>query len=409
MQLGDVDIASMLQIMQREIRCYADHSHEGTLLLSGGFDSRLILTLLKRLNIDCRVMTLVHPQHGFGIDGKYALRIARALNSRDIIKVTPAKDYYSSPAYLRHLVMAEVTIPSMVLYMSTNVAAALKPEMKAVWEGLGPGFVFAPSYPKSGGFKTYLKDRCKDRDTLHWQAVFSTFSGATGQAMYEEFHQALTREMKKYPDDDFGTARFQMSTQMRRFLASNPLTVYANTVLPFTPGLSKDIWNLAGRIPLHVTSGMKLYMQLFKEYLPEAIRIPVCSGGKLFSAKPFAPELRWQAMRNQFGHGARYHFQRLPRLPVIGHLLEKSGLVSLPEREYNALFDAVVQKVSPDNLDLDSNEVLRLQRARPPLDWRTRLGRRLLFYWQVWNWVMEGSLTTWSAESFFQKNLFGNK
>jgi hypothetical protein len=178
-------------------------------------------------------------------------------------------------------------------------------------------------------------------------------------------------------------------------------------VLPFTPGLSKEIWNLAGKIPLSVTSGMKLYMQVFKEHLPEAMTVPICSGGKLMSANSFAPELWLQARRNEFGRWSRYHWQRLPSLPVIGPVLEKSGLVSLAEREHNVLFDAVVQMISPDHPDLNADAVRRLQRAQPPFDWETRLGRRFLFYWQVWRWVMKGRLTTWNAETFMQHDLLG--
>ncbi len=404
MTLEDVDTAEMLRIMQREIECYTEHSRQGTVLLSGGFDSRLILALLKRLNIDCKAMTLEHPKFGFGIDGKTAMRIAKKLNCKDVSRVYPEKDYYSSPAYLRYLVMDEVTKPSMLLYMSTNVSAALRPEFKAVWEGLGPGFVFAPSYPVPGGFASYLKDRCKGRDTLHWQVVFSMFSPTMGKSMYDDFRQELDSEMGKYTDDDYCTARFQMANQMRRYLAPCPTSVYANTVLPFTPGLSKDLWNLAGQIPLSVTSDMKLYLHLFKQHLPEAFSVPVCSGGKLLSRKSFSPELWLREKYNSLGHTGRYYWHRLPRLPVVGPFAEKVGLVSLSDRDHNEMLDLVVQMVSPAHPDLNADAVRKLQLAVAPHSWETRLGRRMLFYWQTWRWIMEGRLTANNAESFLQQN-----
>ncbi|MCK4856442.1 MAG: hypothetical protein KAT58_00575 [candidate division Zixibacteria bacterium] len=135
MKMADVDTAEMLRIMQCEIECYASHCRSGTILLSGGFDSRLILTLLRRLNMDCKVLVLTHPEHGFGVDGKFAVRIAKRLGCRDIEMGFPARDYYSSPSYFRYIVIDEVAIPSMVLYMSTHVSEHIKPEMKAVWEG----------------------------------------------------------------------------------------------------------------------------------------------------------------------------------------------------------------------------------------------------------------------------------
>jgi hypothetical protein len=266
MKLADVDIAEMLGIMRREIECYASHCRSGTILLSGGFDSRLILALLYEANIDCSALVLKHLNSS--AEARFAMKIARRLNCRNVERIIPSWDYYSSPSYLRYLVMNEVAIPSMRLYITPHVSASIKPEMKAVWEGLGPGFAFAPSYPLSGGFAIYLQDRCKNLESLHWQVALSVFSYPLGHAMYEIFRQVLKREMDKYTDDDFGTARFQMASQMRRFLAIAPLAVYSNTVLPFTPGLSKDLWDLAASIPLSVTSDKKLYIRLFTQHLP---------------------------------------------------------------------------------------------------------------------------------------------
>ena len=405
MKLADVDIEEMLRIMQCEIECYASHCRSGTVLLSGGFDSRLILTLLRRLNMDCKALVLTHPEHGFGVDGKFAVRIAKRLGCRDVVRGFPAKDYYSSPSYLRYIVIDEVAIPSMVLYMSTHVSEHIKPEMKAVWEGLGPGFAFAPSYPLSGGFATYLQDRCNDLESLQWQVALSVFSHPVGHAMYETFRQVLEREMGKYTDDDFGTARFQMANQMRRYLAPCPLTVYANTVLPLTPGLSKDLWDLAASIPLSVTSNMKLYLRLFEQHLPEALDVPICSGGKLLSNRAFAPELWTRARLNSLGRWGRYHWRRLPRLPVVGPTFGRLGLIPEAEKERNELLDAVIRLIPPDHPDLNADTVRTLQKAEPPYDWTERLGRRMLFYWQTWRWIMEGLLTTWNVETFLQEEV----
>ncbi len=402
MKLEDVDTGEMLGIMRHEIECYASHCRSGTVLLSGGFDSRLILTLLRRLNIDCRALVLTHPEQGFGVDGKFAVRIARKLKCHNVERIFPSRDYYSSPSYLRYLVADEVAIPSMVLHMSTYLSEQIKPEMKAVWDGLGPGFAFAPGYPLPGGFATYLADRCKDRDSLHWQATLSVFSHPLGQAMYETFRQLLAREMGKYTDDDFGTARFQMANQMRGFLALSPLTVYANDALPFTPGLSKDLWDLAGSIPLSVTSHKKLYLRLFMQHLPEALSVPVCSGAKLLSHRAFTPGLWSRGRLNSLGAWCRYHWRRLPRLPVVGPTFSRSGLIPEAEKERNKLLDAVVLLIPPDHPDLDADTVRTLQKAGPPYSWPARLGRRMLFYWQAWRWIMEGRLTASNAEMFLQ-------
>ena len=277
--------------------------------------------------------------------------------------------------------------------------------MHAVWEGLGPGFAFAPSYPRSGGFQVYIKDRCKDRTTLHWQAVFSTFSKIAGQAMYEGFRDLLARETGKYPNDDFGTARFQMSSQMRTFLAPSPVAVYANMVLPYTPALSKSLWNLAAAIPLSVTAGKKLYLRVLEQHFPEALSVPICSGGKLISRQAFTPGLwlrgNWDVVR----HWCRYHWKRLPRLPFAGSSLGRLGLNRDADHTPDDLLDAVVRRAEADHPDLDADAVRRLQQAKPPYTWPVRLGRRMLFYWQIWRFIMQGRLTASNAETFLQEDV----
>ncbi len=400
MSLEDVDIAEMLDILQREMKCYASHREHGTVLLSGGFDSRLILTLLKRLDIDCEALILKVPYKGFGNDGRYAEKIARRLGC-PFKMVLPTKDYYSSPSYLRHLAIEEVSVKSLADHMSTYVAEHLKPEMGAVWEGLGPGFAFAPSYPLTGGFSTYLKDRCKDKDTHQWQAVQAVFSKSVWQDMYESFRKLLTNEIGKFTDDDFGTARFQMANQMRYLLAVNPTTVYAHTVLPFTPALSKDLWNLAGSIPLSVTSNMKLYFKLYADFLPEVLNVPFCSGGIGISHKSFTPVLDAEARLISLNSSIRYHYKRLLNKPSLRPLLNKLG--SKPS-EYNPVIEVVIQRIHPDHPSLNADAVIQLQKDEPPYSWSSRLGRRTLFYWQVWQWVMEGKLTAGNAATFLEES-----
>jgi hypothetical protein len=328
------------------------------------------------------------------------MKIARKMQCMNIQRMRTSWDYYASPSYLKYLVMNEVCIPSMRLYISPFVAEGIRPDMKAVWEGLGPGFAFAPSYPRSGGFATYLQDRCRDKESLQWQATLATFSPRVSRSMYEGFRDLLRHEMSKYTDDDFGTARFQMASQMRRYLAPSPLTVYANKVLPFNPCLSKALWDLAGAIPLSVTSGKKLYLRIFLERYPEAMQVAICTGGNLVSRKAFTPGLWTRATLDSLRRLSRYYWQRMPKLPGIGPAMGRLGMITQAESEHNALLDAVVQQIIPEHGDLNAETVRRFQQASPPYDWPTRLGRRMLFYWQTWRWVMEGRLTMESAETF---------
>jgi len=393
MKLADVDVADMLKIMQREVDAYADHNRKGVVLMSGGFDSRLILAHVNRARLDYQVMALSHPEQLFGADARLARRIARKLNCRQIDVVRPDRDFYASKSYLEFLLMNEVAIPSMNLYITPHVAHHVQSSMQSVWEGLGPGFAFAPAYPLPGGFATYQADRCKDRDSLHWQTVFSIFAPGWGETMYDDFRRVFTEDMSQYPDDDFGVAKFQMSSQMRRGLSISPLMVYANRVLPFTPCLSKAMWDLAAQIPRSVTAHHQLYLKLFAEYFPEAGSVPFCSGCKFFSYRSFTPDLwAWKKLGQAWEKG-RYYKRRLDRTPVMGPVLRRLGVESSDNKWTNDLLDTVIRQVSPDDADLNADAVSSLQKQTPPFTWTTRLARNMLFYRQIWLWMMQGKLT----------------
>ncbi|MBN2212136.1 MAG: hypothetical protein JW709_12130 [Sedimentisphaerales bacterium] len=393
MKLADVDTAEMLRVMQREVEAYAAHSRKGVVLMSGGFDSRLILAHVNRAQLDYQAMVLNHPEQLFGADARLACRIARKLNCRQIEVVAPERDYYASKSYLEFLLMNEIAIPSMNLYITPHVAHHIQSSMTSAWEGLGPGFAFAPAYPLPGGFATYQADRCKDRDSLHWQTIFSIFADGLGQAMYDDFRQAFTDDISQYADDDFGVAKFQMSSQMRRGLSISPLMVYANRVLPFTPCLSKAMWNLAAQIPRGVTAHHQLYLKIFAEFFPEASSVPFCSGSKFFSYRSFTPDLwAWKKLGQALGK-CRYYGRRLGRTPLIGSVLRGMGVKSSDNKWTNDLLDTVIRQVSPDDTDLNADTVRCLQQKTPPFTWSTRLARRMLFYRQMWLWIMEGRLT----------------
>jgi len=70
------------------------------------------------------------------------------------------------------------------------------------------------------------------------------------------------------------------------------------------------------------------------------------------------------------------------------------------------LIDLVVERVNPDHSEINADVVRVLQTKKPPYDWPSRLGRRFLFYWQVWRWIMEGRLTAANADSFYQQLSF---
>ena len=85
---------------------------------------------------------------------------------------------------------------------------------------------------------------------------------------------------------------------MRNRMGHNPLKVYANDVLCFTPGLTREFWTTAAAIPYSEKWDFNLYFRLFREQFPEALRTPFCSAGRLWSDRlrldPFQPRVRFR-------------------------------------------------------------------------------------------------------------------
>lgn len=83
MGLKDVDIGQLLDVARREVKSYVTHSQTSSLLLSGGFDSRLIMSLLHEDGIHCAAVILEHQDELFGLDGRLAVRVAKKFNQAD--------------------------------------------------------------------------------------------------------------------------------------------------------------------------------------------------------------------------------------------------------------------------------------------------------------------------------------
>jgi hypothetical protein len=401
MGLEDVDIGQLLDVARREVKSYVTHSQTSSLLLSAGFDSRLIMLLLIEDGIHCAAVILEHQDELFGLDGRLAVRVAKKFNQADYQLMATRHRYYESPEFLRYLVMGEVAVPCLDLFIA-QVSQHLRPEMAAVWEGLCFGSAFTPMYPDLATFEDFLRVRCRPTTSLHWEAARTVFSTAVGQEMEEGFARLLGEEIARFPNDQFGVTRFQMDNRKRRCSALNPMTVYANDVLPFIPGVSKKFWDIAGRIPRTLTANGKLYMKLYREHFPEALSVPFCSGGNIHSARAFTPMLWTMPIAQKSINYARYYWHRMGRLPIAGRLFARSSSGSNPCGVANRLVDCVVQSISLEHGDLNPDAVMAIRRMRPPYDWKTRIARHHLFYWQIWRWVMEGELTTWNAETFLQ-------
>jgi hypothetical protein len=358
-----------LASLDRDVRAYASLGNAGTVLLSGGFDSRLLLFLLKRAGIRVDALSIAHEDEHDDADGRLAEAIAERAGV-SLRKASPPRDFFSSQAYLDYLVASDAGFPSLDLFIA-KVASQIDADV--VWDGLVPGFVFMPLHQPEGGFKTYLRQEIRGPDSAIWRAAEMLFKPEVVAAMREGFAKDLDSELSRLPRDMHGLARFVIENRSRNRPAMNPLKVYPNRARAFVPGLSKDFMAHAATIPFQEKLHGRFYRSLFAKLDKRALSIPFVSGGELLSGKRFSLSY-WRERLSADVQNVR---SRHPRL--IGHSKIPPAKRSTFLGEH--LFEDIHSWIDPD-----AREKLKTLDSRNYVTWK------LLFHWKAWQWLHEGRL-----------------
>ena len=380
--IDNADTGELLDILRQDVQAYLQHVNPGLMLLSGGFDSRLIAALLHERSITPDALVLLNRRELNGIDGLLGIRVAQALGLRYDTRTLPTT-YYASHDYLRYLIMSEVETTSYHLFIA-QVAATLDWAMAGVWDGVCAGPALAPHQPP-GGFDAYLAAECAGYDAVTWRAARRLFGEKRVRDMHHAFHNHLAQLRQHYDDDaPESVTAFIADNRLRMRTGVNPFKVYANTVLPLAPGSSRDFWHATARIPYHVKADQRLYMKLYRQHLPRLADIPFCSAGRLYG-----PCSRWphrvDAARKQLLHNfpARATQRALARA--------RTGYWR-PER---ALIAQVLGRIDPDTVadEINPDTVRSLQRsANRFYAGEDQPAQTLLFYYQIWRWLMHNQL-----------------
>ncbi|HET6588192.1 MAG TPA: hypothetical protein VFG67_10545 [Oleiagrimonas sp.] len=354
-----------LDTLGRDVGAYAAFGNHGTLLLSGGFDSRLLLFLLKRARISTQALIVAHADEYGDADGRLAEAVATGANVRHR-KVHPPTDFFSSSAYLDYLRASDVGYPSLDLFIA-KVASQI--DDPAVWDGLAPGFVFMPLHQHEGGFDAYRQHEVRGRDSAIWRAAKTLFKAEVVDAMFEGFSDDFRSETSRLPQDMHGLARFVIENRSRNRASMNPLKVYASRTDAYTPGLSKDFMNHAATIPFAEKRDGRFYRNLFARLDRHALSVPFLSGGDLMRGSSASAYWREQ-VQAQF-HAQRVRHPKLfPGAPrsrtarsgfLGAHLLE-------PDPWLNPGLHDKLKAIASDNY----------------LAWK------LLFHWKAWQWLHQG-------------------
>ena len=91
--MEDVDTGAIIDVLRSELNAYAQHKKGSTVLLSGGFDSRLAIAMMHQEGWEPTALILGHQDELFGADAMLAKSIVKRLGLHSTIINTP-RDFY---------------------------------------------------------------------------------------------------------------------------------------------------------------------------------------------------------------------------------------------------------------------------------------------------------------------------
>ena len=380
----DLPLDQLMEAFTAELHAFRQHNPNALLCLSGGYDSRLILASLFRIGVYPKTLSLSHADDMFDLDAKLAARIARKFGAAFTLQ-HPDRDFFSSEAYIKYLAANEVATPSLYLFIA-QMCGVIRPQMEAIWEGVFPGCILFPIHQPPGPFESYLRRECAGFDGEGWTAAKHVFAPQTVAQMREAFTECLDQERRRYTDDEFGVSEFIVRNRTRHRIATNPMQVYCNDALPFTPGISKAFWSIAASIPYSLKAQHRLYQHMFEKYFPRALSVPAVSGSTIYrlQAGPLQPDLVLAQLSVFIKRNWR-----------VALALQKLGIAQGNDfwRESTLVADAL-RAIDPDNPVLNTDEVRKFQAAQPPVSYASKRAQDLLFYWHSWQQLMQHNFQT---------------
>ncbi|MBW2184957.1 MAG: hypothetical protein JRG71_00725 [Deltaproteobacteria bacterium] len=380
MQMKDVDTDAIIGVLRSELNAYAQHKKSSTVLLSGGFDSRLAIAMMHQEGWDPTALIIGHQDELFGADAILAKSVVKRLGLRSTLVNTP-RDFYRTSSYLDYLVMNEVATPSLYLFIA-QVMGNVDPSMEVIWDGTPPGYGLVPAFLPPGGFDQFLKHSFRPRDAYVWKMADLTFGATRTDEMFEEVTASIQRESDKYPDNEMGVTMFEVYNRMRTRTSPNALKVYSNHAMPYMLSMSREFWDIVGQIPYSVSKAYELYFEIYRKHFPNLAQVPFLSGGGLWCDQSCG--LRGVAAKG-FYWGAKSKFTQLSQKAYRRYIRGS--------RRYwmeSQFLSQTRDKFEWDHTDLNVDGIRNMD-----------LNCRLPFYWQMWQWILSGDLTTRNSNTFF--------
>jgi hypothetical protein len=369
---ADVDTGELLDLLTASIESYAPYGAEGTLLLSGGYESRLLAGLLTRSGTRPTALTLRNPYEHLEIDGRFAARIAREVGIAHDVR-DPNPEFFSTERFLEYVRLSDVATTSVNLFIAQVCSELQAARVQASWDGVCYGTLIKDKSEPS--FDAFLRRALKPADSTVWRAARRVFAADFVDAMWADLHTTLSDEIARCHEGPPGVAEFFVRNRARNRTTPNALKVYANFVLPFMPGLTKAFYEQAVPIPPPLKADDALYRRILDRHFPALARVPYCTGGHLLPGS--SPTLEYLLL------AARSAVIEHPR---VGSVLRRLGLT--PARPESLVVTNAVRTVNPDDPVLNRDSVRKLQQTAADGTNEDTLARELVFYWTAWRRVM---------------------
>lgn len=376
--VAEVDLSEHLGAFMRSVKGYGEYGQHGAVLMSGGFDSRLVLCLALHAGLRPVALVVKHTDEHADAEGKLAARIARRLGVQ-VEEYEPSADFYLTDSYRRYIELNELANPSLGLFIA-RVSQFINGTHAAVWEGQAPNMLRTFSRnPDSKGFDAFLERARHAPDSHVARATRRMFGEQWLRECTETLAQAIDEARSTFTDDEFGVLQFNRLNRARNRIATNAFGAFGHDALPFCPGLTHEFFARNDTLTGKVKGGNRLQVAILRKYFPEALAEPFVSGGKLVDPSgEHGAWLRVATLRERLSHG-----KRPARLlaPLLG-----ARRTSFPVDEAAArLFGDDAEGSLLDDPRLDRDGVRST--INPPADLRgdaanvQREARSILFYW----------------------------
>lgn len=372
--LDRVDTGELLSILDASIRAYDVYGHPATLLLSGGFESRLVAALLTRAGRPPDAFTLRNPYEHLEIDGRFAARVARHLGLRHVVR-EPDPQFFSTSNYLEYVRLHEVASTSVNLFIAQIASELQRAGIETSWDGFAFGSILKDKSAET--FDEFLQKFTKPIDGPAWQAARQVFQPDFVRSMQEGLRDSIRREIDACHPGRHGTQQFFQRNRIRHRIAPNTLKVYSTFSLVYLPGIHRAYYERVVSVPAAAKRGESLYRRIFERHFPSLARLPWSSGGHLTPGTHHSLEYRMLAARSA-----------VVQHPRIGNALRRFGVA--PARPLPAVVNDAVSGAPLDDPCLNADGIRALQRTPPTGANADTVARELVFYWSMWREIMTG-------------------